>query len=116
MDRMNDDYYLQIIAENLNHYMRLYNIRQVELARRVGVNKSTVHQWVYGKKAPRMDKVDMLCQIFGITRRQLLERREDSIEDEYGLDTTRKELHAIIDRLPDDRLDQILRVVQALED
>ena len=109
MDRMNDDYYLQIIAENLNHYMKLYNIRQVELARRVGVNKSTVHQWVYGKKAPRMDKVDMLCQIFGITRRQLLERREDSNDDA----TAKARLIHLIESISDEEAEALLFLLQS---
>lgn len=73
---MNDDYYLRIFAENLNHYMRRYNIKQIDLARRVGVNKSTVHEWVYGRKAPRMDKVDIMCQIFNCKKSDLLERQD----------------------------------------
>lgn len=73
---MNDDYFLQIFVENLRFYMNKYGIKQVELARRTGVSKATVHDWVHGKISPRMNKVDMMCKIFNCDRSDLLERHD----------------------------------------
>lgn len=106
---MNDDYYKQIFSDNLNHYMKLSGIRQAEIARRVGVSKATVHDWVFGIMIPKMDKIDILCQIFGIGRRQLLERREDANDDA----TAKARLIHLIESISDEEAEALLFLLQA---
>lgn len=106
---MNDDYYKQIFSQNLTHYMQLYGIRQAEIARRVGVSKATVHDWVFGIMIPKMDKIDILCQIFGIGRRQLLERQEAVDENA----TAKAKLIHIVQTLSEDEAEALLFLLEA---
>ena len=106
---MNDDYYKQIFSQNLNRYMQLYGIKQAEIARRVGVSKATVHDWVFGIMIPKMDKIDILCQIFGIGRRQLLERQEHVDENT----TVKEELIQIIMEMSDDEAEALLYLLRS---
>lgn len=58
----------ELFARNLNLLMSLTRMTQSELAERLGVSKTAVSSWCSGAKAPRMDKVDAMAGIFGVTR------------------------------------------------
>ena len=41
----------------------------------VGVAPSTFNDWVKGKKYPRIDKIEMLANFFGILKSDLIEEK-----------------------------------------
>jgi transcriptional regulator with XRE-family HTH domain len=49
---------------------------QKEIAEIVGVAPSTFNAWVKAKKYPRMDKVELLANYFGILKSDLIEERD----------------------------------------
>ena len=61
-----------VICGNLNRLLHQRRMTQKELSDYMGVSASTVNDWVRGKKIPRMDKVDKLCSIFGVSREEIL--------------------------------------------
>ena len=69
---MSEEKFNILFGNNLTHYMQQYNISQNELARRLGVSPTSVNNWCQGLKTPRMDKVDKICQFFGIRRVDLI--------------------------------------------
>ncbi|MBR1673599.1 MAG: helix-turn-helix domain-containing protein [Eubacterium sp.] len=71
--------YQKIFSHNLIKYMSMYDKSQSDLINDLGFNKSAVSTWVNGTRMPRMDKVNMLAEYFGI-------RRSDLIEDKTGLE------------------------------
>ena len=66
----------KIFADNLAHFMREYNERQVDIARLLNVSKSTVSQYVKGMQIPRMDKVEILARHYNIRISRLLESEQ----------------------------------------
>lgn len=68
----------EVIAENLKHYMKIKDIQQKEIAKRLGVSSSTVSYWTRGLQMPRTDKIDDLCSMLMIEREQLLLPKEES--------------------------------------
>lgn len=64
-----------IFAENLKFYIDRSGKSQKELAEMLGVATSTFNNWVRGNKYPRMDKVEMLANYFGILKSDLIERK-----------------------------------------
>jgi transcriptional regulator with XRE-family HTH domain len=48
---------------------------QLELAQKLGTSPQSVSSWINAKKSARMDKVDMMCQIFGCSRSDLIDER-----------------------------------------
>ncbi len=58
----------ELFAQNLKALMAAADMSQSDLATRLGVSKTAVSSWCLGLKAPRMDKVDAMAQIFGVTR------------------------------------------------
>ena len=66
----------EVFKDNLNYYMSLNDISQVELAERLSVTPAAVNKWTKGQNIPRMNKVDKLCSVFGCQRSDLLLQRD----------------------------------------
>ncbi len=62
-------------ATNLKRYMAINDKSRKDLAEALGISYYTVTDWVKGKKYPRMDKVEMLANYFGILKSDLIEEK-----------------------------------------
>lgn len=74
-----------IFSRNLNNYLEENHKTQAELAQYVGASTSAVSAWCRGQKTPRMDKIDKMCEFFGIKRSDLMEDH-DANQKEYYFD------------------------------
>lgn len=63
----------QIFSENLRRHMELSRKTRKDISESLGISYYTVSDWVNGKKFPRMDKVEMLANLFGIEKSDLIE-------------------------------------------
>lgn len=70
----------KIFSENLQYYLTKAAKTQKEIADTLGVPKSTVNAWVKAKKYPRIDKIEKLADYFGITKSDLIEKRNEERE------------------------------------
>lgn len=111
---MSDDIYKKIFSKNLRNYMSLNNKNQNDLMKDLGLSSSTVSNWCTGLKLPRMDKVQMLADYFGINKSDLIEEKPEPsssqskdtkehissmIKKEYG--TTTHKAFGLLVRLDD---------------
>lgn len=64
-----------IFAANLKRYMDISKKSRREVSEALGVSYYTFSDWVNGKKYPRMDKVEMLAEYFGILKSDLIEEK-----------------------------------------
>lgn len=65
----------EIFSRNLNYYMNENNKSRKDVAEAIGVSYFTFTDWVKGKFFPRMDKVELLANYFGIRISDLIEPR-----------------------------------------
>ena len=68
-----------IFADNLLALMKQYGEKQVDVARLLGVSKAAVSGYVRGEQMPRMDKIEVLAQHYGVTRGALLSEPEEDV-------------------------------------
>lgn len=68
----------EVMAKNLAYYIERSGKTQKEIAEVVGVATSTINDWVKAKKYPRIDKIEMLANYFGILKSDLIEEKEES--------------------------------------
>ena len=61
-----------LIAARIQHYLEAKNKTQADLAEYMGVSQATVSNWCNGIKMPRMDKIDKICEFFGVVRSDLM--------------------------------------------
>lgn len=71
----------EILAKNLTYYVNRSGRSQKELSEIVGVATSTFNDWMKGKKYPRIDKIEILANYFGILKSDLI---EDKPGDQKG--------------------------------
>ena len=69
---MDEKYYGKIVSKNLKRIMYERNKTQADMCRDLKLNKSTVSSWMTGKRVPRMDKIDMLCEYFNCKRSDIM--------------------------------------------
>lgn len=107
-----------IFASNLQKYMDLNRKTRRDLSEALGISYYTVTDWVKGKKFPRMDKVEMLADYFGILKSDLIEGdseeeiKEPAIYD--GLSENQKKLMQFAQTVPEDKAALILKVMQSI--
>lgn len=105
----------EIFTKNLRHYIELSGKTQKQLAEIVGVAQSTFNDWATAKKYPRIDKIEILANYFGIQKSDLIEEKtEEGPAADAGLSDGRKKLIDFAKTVPDDQVDMILRVMRSI--
>lgn len=66
-----------IFSNNLKYYMSVNDVSQIEVANKIGVSPQTFNTWIQGIALPRMGKVQMLADYFGIRKSDLIEERQN---------------------------------------
>lgn len=73
----------EIFTENLKYLMNSGNITYTDLAKLLGVSRSTISMWITGKSLPRMDLLDSIADLFGIPVSELMKDHSKPEEVEY---------------------------------
>lgn len=98
----------EILSKNLKQYMNKKGITQKEMSEIVGVATSTFNDWMKAKKYPRIDKIEIMANYFGILKSDLIE--EKMTEEKSKKNDT---MAGIVTRLRTD--DEFLDVVEKIE-
>jgi len=104
----------EVFARNLKHYIESRGKTQKEVAEVVGVSSPTMHDWIKGKKMPRMGKVELLANYFGCLKSDLLEDKKEKPTEDDGLTENQRKLMQFAKSVPDDKAEMILRVVKSI--
>ena len=67
------DALIEVFSRNLRRWLSLEGKTQAELARYMKVSSATASDWCNGRKMPRSDKLQSICNWFNITLVDLLE-------------------------------------------
>jgi len=67
----------ETMAKNLAYYVRISGKTQKEVAEVAGVAASTFNDWIKAKKYPRIDKIEILANYFGILKSDLIEEKSE---------------------------------------
>jgi len=83
----------EIMAKNIQYYMKKYDKTRQEMCDALGVKYTTFTDWVKGNSYPRIDKIELMANYFGITKADLVEDHNDMPQSEqpyYLNDETRQ--------------------------
>ena len=67
----------ETFAKNLSYYIDKSGKTKKDIAEIVGVAPSTLNEWTKGKKYPRIDKIELLANYFGIMKSDLIEEKTE---------------------------------------
>lgn len=73
MTAISESDYGRIISKNLKRIMYDHQKTQADIAKDLNISKATVSSWVTGARIPRMDKIDLLCHYFNVSRYDIME-------------------------------------------
>ncbi|MBR3188979.1 MAG: helix-turn-helix transcriptional regulator [Lachnospiraceae bacterium] len=75
------------IARNINRFLEKTGLKQVELARMIGVTEVTVSRWCNGTRQPSVYAVVRMAKIFGCTLNELVEGINGESKEKETQDT-----------------------------
>ena len=103
----------EVFARNLSYYLKLCGRDQKEVAEIVGVAPSTFNEWVKGKKYPRIDKIEILANFFGILKSDLIEDKAlKSPPEEPKLSEGERMLLDLFRRVPEEQQQLVLQMIR----
>jgi repressor LexA len=71
----------EILSKNLKYYIEKSGRDRRELADIWGFPYSTVTEWINGKKYPRIDRIEIMADYFGILKSDLIEERTEEYHE-----------------------------------
>lgn len=88
----------EIMAKNIQYYMNKFDKTRQEMCDALGVKYTTFTDWVKGNSYPRIDKIELMANYFGISKAELVEDHNDlqQAEQPYYLND---ETRAIVQEL-----------------
>ena len=108
----------EVFARNLKRYMDMHGKNQKDMADIVGVSTATFSDYINAKKYPRIDKIDILADYFGILKSDLIEdKSQEEIKEPAmfdGLSENQKKLMQFVQSVPEDKAAMILKVIQSI--
>lgn len=111
MSSMDSEKLRQIFASNLNRLMAQRGVNQNDLVKKFGVTSSTASDWCAGKKYPRIDKVQMLADYFGVLKSDLTEEKPS---ETGGLDPLDKRIIELFGMLSEQNRQIALAQIETL--
>lgn len=108
----------EIFARNLTYYLDRCGRDQREIAEAVGVAPSTFNEWVKGKKYPRIDKIELLANYFGILKSDLIEDNTEMRDISQTVTVTEDEklLLDLFRLVPEGQQKLVLQMIRAALD
>lgn len=103
----------EIFSKNLNKYLQEKKLTQKEVAEAIGVSQQSLNFWVQGRNLPRMDKVQLLAEFFGVRYTDLISDTpsEDLLQEAFD----RPDMRTLFSLAKDCTPDQIDATIKLLE-
>ena len=104
----------ETFARNLAFYLEKTGKDQKEVAEVLGVAPSTFNEWMKAKKYPRIDKIEMLANYFGILKSDLIEDKGEkkSSPSEPSLTEGEQLMLELFRQIPKDRQPEALDLLR----
>lgn len=99
----------KIMSQNITKLMDERSIDRNKLADDLGISYTTISDWINAKTYPRIDKIEMMANYFGVSK-------ADLVEDEPAIDSRTRLLAAHIDDdVTDEQMEEILNYIDYIK-
>ena len=100
----------EVFSKNLVKYMKIYDKTQTDIAKALGLAVASVNDWIYERTYPRMDKIQLLANYFGVNITDLLEEADEETIAERKKD---QEILDLFHRVPEEKREFVLSIIRA---
>ena len=110
----------EIMAKNIKRFLDSKGITGKDLALAIGVPPTTLYSWLQAAAYPRIDKIEMMANYFGITKADLVEDEENLFQSKLEeVFRDRPEMRVLFSTAKDCTTDQIelaIAIIEAMRD
>ncbi len=99
----------EVMAKNISKYMKEKNVDRTKLSNDLKLKYTTVSDWINAKTYPRIDKIELLANYFGVSKADLVE------EETYKPTTIAAHLDGEVSDLNEDEMQKVLEYVKFLK-
>lgn len=100
-----------VMSKNLKYYIEKSGKTRRELSEIWGFPYSTVSEWVNGRKYPRIDRIEIMADYFGVMKSDLIEEKPT---DGGELPTNKAELMKLVDKMPEEQAALAVRLLKTI--
>ena len=104
----------EIMSKNLKYYIDKVGKDRRELAEIWGFPYSTVTEWINGRKYPRIDRIEIMADYFGILKSDLIEEKTETPVQTDEVSENVKKLVDFAKSVPDDKVELVLKVMKSI--
>ena len=105
----------ETMSKNLKYYIERSGKDRKTLAEIWGFPYSTVTDWINGNKYPRIDRIEVMAEYFGIQKSDLIEeQKEKPTAQSDGLTAAQRKLIEFAQSLSEDQAVIALRLLKSL--
>lgn len=101
----------RIMANNIRYYLRINEVSQTEICNTLGLKMPTFSDWVNAKTYPRIDKIEMMANYFGISKADLVEKRPTDLD----VSGPKAKAHQLLDQIPEEKLRDVMNYMEFLK-
>lgn len=104
----------EVFSKNLKWYLDSAGVTQKELALYLGVNPSSVNDWIKCKKYPRIDKIELMAKYFGVLKSDLIEEKgiNKNLPQQQTLTEGENMLLELFRQVPENKQQMVLDMVR----
>ena len=73
----------EIMARNIKRLMELKGKDRNEICKDLGFKYTTFTDWINAKTYPRIDKIELMADYFGVLKSDLVEEKEENADSYY---------------------------------
>lgn len=89
----------EIMSKNIRHYMDINNVTRQDMCNALGVKYTTLTDWIKGNAYPRIDKIELMANYFGINKSDLVEEKKPTSMDYLDTQTIKQLNRTNIDKV-----------------
>ena len=105
----------ETMSKNLKYYIERSGKDRKTLAEIWGFPYSTVTDWINGNKYPRIDRIEVMAEYFGVQKSDLIEdKKEKPTAQGDRLSEEKQELIDYIKTLPEEKIQLLLQVARSM--
>lgn len=98
----------RIMGDNIQYFLDKYGITRRDFAKAVGIPYSTLTEWMNARAYPRIDKIEIMANYFGVDKSELVEKRKPE------LDPTVRRLLSYVEKLTPEQAESLIPLIKSM--
>jgi transcriptional regulator with XRE-family HTH domain len=105
----------EVMAKNLKRLMAEKNVTAKELSKTLNFPYTTVLSWLKGDNYPRIDKIEIMSDYFGVLKSDLIEAKKENPAENDGISPAKRAFLKQVEQMPDSDLARVIEFLRLFD-